>query len=528
MCVLAVALGTGRDPVGAGSPATAAVSGDPVVHLTAILERSPAPEYRRFGSPGMAGAADYAAGVLAAAGYAVLRHDVPADGYRVDYRPGHEPRLERVADGRSFPTESAFQLGTTTPAEGITCVLRPVNQVTPGDCGFVPFGLVSPEWNNFLADVPGQVDQVIARGGVGVVLQGDLEHSALIAVRVRRPIPTVVSVVAAADVIDQPVRLRVEGGGVSTTLHNIVAVRPPADPSAGYIVLQGHLDGWFAAAADNGAGSAAVLAAAERLAGSVPGRRGLLVALYDGEEWGLLGSKAFVADLADADGVTFGACGPTVRLDDVAAVVNLDASSAKASDVTGPVEDLLGLTVPLFSWRVLVFSEEATLASIFLQEMLTAGVLGAPLPVSVADPINGGMSRTDGRWFHEAGIPVAWPVAGYPEYHTSADVADTVDPVDLGAVTVGAAALVQALDSAPVARIGGALGAPGSVPEPARPAACASPVPAAAPAAALGVDSVDGSLPATGEPRDAFLGAAAVAVALLARVIGRRRFRQAG
>jgi hypothetical protein len=100
--------------------------------------------------------------------------------------------------------------------------------------------------------------------------------------------------------------------------------------------------------------------------------------------------------------------------------------------------------------------------------MTAAGVLGAPVPVSVADPINGGIARTDGRWFHEAGIPVAWPVAGYPEYHTEADDIDAVDPVDLTNLTTGAVALVRALDTAPVARLEGSrLPAPGSTPAPA-------------------------------------------------------------
>lgn len=472
--------------------------GDPVPHLRAIVERSPAPEYRRFGSPGMAAAADYAAGVLAAAGYPVLRHDPPAEVYRPDYRPGHEPLLRRLDDGRTFPVESAFQLQATT--SGLDCVVRPVEEVQPGDCGFVPFPAVSPEWKNVLADVGGNVDQVRRRGGVAVVLQGDVRSGTVIALRVRRPIPTVVAVVDEAEILGRRVHLRVEGSVGPATLRNVVAVRPPADPAAGYVLLQGHLDGWFQAAADNGAGAAAVLATAERLAAGGDRRRGLLVALYDGEEWGLQGSEALAADLAR--GLPVGpAC---VHLDDVVAVVNLDAPSAVASD--------LPVRVPLVSWRVLVASEELNLAAAFLVAMAGSGVLGLPVTSALAELIDSGLSRTDALWFHQAGIPVAWPVAGYPEYHTAADTLATVDGDDLRAVTAGATALVRSLDDVAVTRLPGSrLVEPGSRScEPAAPAdatEAAAGEPGAPPAtdgdpatvAAASSPSVPGpSLPATG------------------------------
>jgi hypothetical protein len=462
---------------GTGSAVAAPVpSGDPLVHLDAILARSPAPEYRRFGSPGMAASADYAAGVLSSTGYELLRHDAPGEAFRVDYSPGHEPSLVRTEDGRSFPAESAFRIDGTGPA-GVTCTVRRVEEVGPGDCGFVPFAQVSPEWNNLLADPAGPVDTVIARGGVGVVLQGDVAHGATIAHQIRRPIPIVSAVASERDLIGRQVRLRAMGGTVPATLRNVVALRPPADPARGYVLLQGHLDGWFEAAADNGAGAAAVLATAERLFADSDGR-GLLVALYDGEENGLLGSRALRDDLARPDGLRIGTCGPVVHLHDVVAVVNLDASTARASDVVEPLERVLTdlgvpITVPLFSWRVLVFSEEPVVGAALVQTMTAAGVLGVPLPAEVATVVNGGITRTDGHWFHDVGIPVAWPVAGYPEYHTSADTIAAVDPVDLANLVTGATALVRALDDRPVGRLSGArLPTPGSSPASPRPAAC--------------------------------------------------------
>ena len=448
--------------------------GDAMAHLDQILARSRPPEYRRFGSRGLRLAAADAAGALGRAGYMVLREDLPGTVYRPDYRPGAAPSLVRLADGHAFKVETAFNLTKVTPPAGITCTVRAVAQVRPGDCGLVPFLKVSPEWKHtFFEDVQGQVDAVIARGGVGVVLQGDVARDAVVAVSVRRPIPAIVAVARRRDLIGQLVRLRVRGATGPATLHDVIAVRPPTDPRLGYTLLQGHLDGWFAAAVDNGSGAAAVLASAERLAGDHSGR-GLVVALYDGEEWGLQGSKGFAADLADADGVRVGPCGPTLRLNDLVAVVNLDEVSGIASDAVGIVQQATGAPESLISYRALVFSEEPTLVTDFVESMTTSGVIGLPLPVSVVNPLlGGGMDRTDGKWFHEAGIPVAWPVTEYPEYHTSVDVRDRVDPDDLNRVTRGVVDLVQALDTASITRISGALPPPGvrSHPDPAcRPA----------------------------------------------------------
>jgi hypothetical protein len=517
LLVVAVLLPT-SDPARAGA---AGGGGDPAPHLAAILDVSRPPEYRRFGSPGMAAAADHAASALAGAGYAVLRHDRPSTVWSVDYAPGHEPSLVRVDDGTAFRTESAFQLGATTPVEGITCTVRPVEEVTPGDCGFVPYEQVSPEWNNLLADVATPVRTIAARGGVAAILEGDREHDALIALRVQQAIPVVVSLVEAGAVLGREVRVRAMGAEVPTTLRNVVAVRPPADPADGYVVLQGHLDGWFEAAADNGGGAAAVLAAAERLAGG-SGRRGLLVALYDGEEWGLRGSRAFVDDLSRPEGLAIGACGPVVHLHDLVAVVNLDVPSAIASELQAPLRDATGLLLPLVSWRVLVASEEPTVAALLAATMAAAGVVGLPATAELAEPINGGVRRSDTRWFHEAGIPIAWPVVGYPEYHTEADRLETIDPVDLTNVTTGAVSLVRALEGVPIARLpGSVLAAPGTGAT-GTAASCVATTTTTATDPAAG-EGPAGAIPATGRGVALAPAAALLLVALALRALVARR-----
>jgi hypothetical protein len=135
-------------------------------------------------------------------------------------------------------------------------------------------------------------------------------------------------------------------------------------------------------------------------------------------------------------------------MSDLAAVVNLDASSARASDVQDKVRGAVGSDAPVFSWRTMVYSEHATLPGLFLGTFSEHGVLGLPVSSQGAVAINGGW-RTDARWFHEAGVPVAWPAVGYPEYHTDADTLDVIDAADLEAIAEAAADLVPRLGAMP-------------------------------------------------------------------------------
>jgi carboxypeptidase Q len=81
--------------------------------------------------------------------------------------------------------------------------------------------------------------------------------------------------------------------------HNVVAEIPGADPTlmAQVVMLGGHLDSWTAAtgATDNGAGSIVALEVIRILkAIGVKPRRTIRIALWDGEEQGLLGSFHYV------------------------------------------------------------------------------------------------------------------------------------------------------------------------------------------------------------------------------------------
>ena len=418
-------------------------------HLEAVLARSPAPEYRRAGAPGMVAVADYEAKVLTAAGYQVVRHDADLGNVRwaVDYRPSRAPMLRRLDDGRRFKVDSAFNLGRITDRNGVACVVKAVADVGPGDCGFIPFATASPEWKNAPNyDPTGAVDEIIAKGGVGAVVQGDVARNAVMALSIRRPLPTVVAVVEEADVVGRKVRLRTTGAFAATVARNVVGVRR-GPPGTKTVLMLAHADGWYQAAADNGAGVAAVLRAAELLAAREPGV-GVAVALVDAEEVGLLGSQHLAAALSSSTGLALPDGGAPLRMSDLAAVINLDASSARASDVQDPVRAVVGRDAPAFSWRTMVFSEHATLPGLFLGTFSEHGVLGLPVSSQGAVVMNGSW-RTDARWFHEAGVPVAWPAVGYPEYHTDVDSRRVIDGADLEATAEAAAALVPRLGAMP-------------------------------------------------------------------------------
>ena len=83
------------------------------------------------------------------------------------------------------------------------------------------------------------------------------------------------------------------------TAYNTISEIPGSDKKDEVVMLGGHLDSWHSAtgATDNAIGCAVMMEAARILkAIGVTPRRTIRVALWSGEEQGLLGSKAYVAD----------------------------------------------------------------------------------------------------------------------------------------------------------------------------------------------------------------------------------------
>jgi carboxypeptidase Q len=104
-------------------------------------------------------------------------------------------------------------------------------------------------------------------------------------------------VLAHAGALGQPVRMRLvmtpRNIGIRRS-GNVIADVPGTDPSAGMIVVGGHLDSWDlgTGAIDNAAGVAITTAAAHRLMQAGPHRRTIRVVLFGAEEPGGLGGQS--------------------------------------------------------------------------------------------------------------------------------------------------------------------------------------------------------------------------------------------
>ena len=115
------------------------------------------------------------------------------------------------------------------------------------------------------------------------------------------------------------------------TVYNAVAEIPGSDKAQEVVMLGAHLDSWHAAtgATDNGIGSAVMMEAARILkAIGVKPRRTIRVALWSGEEQGLLGSKAYVkAHFGTAEE-------PKPEYDTFAGYVNVDTGTGRIRGLT--------------------------------------------------------------------------------------------------------------------------------------------------------------------------------------------------
>jgi hypothetical protein len=115
------------------------------------------------------------------------------------------------------------------------------------------------------------------------------------------------------------------------TQHNVIAEIPGSDRAQEVVMLGGHLDSWHAAtgATDNAIGSAVMFEAIRILqAVGVTPRRTIRLALWSGEEQGLRGSVAYVAQHFG----TFEA--PKPEYEHFAGYFNIDSGTGKARGMT--------------------------------------------------------------------------------------------------------------------------------------------------------------------------------------------------
>ena len=208
------------------------------------------------------------------------------------------------------------------------------------------------------------------------------------------------------------------------TSYNVVAEIPGTDKAAEVVMLGGHLDSWHAAtgATDNAIGCSVMIEAIRILqaVGAKP-RRTIRLALWTGEEQGLLGSQAYVKE-------HFGSFeSPKPDYANVAGYFNIDSGTGRARGMTvfGPPD-----------------------AAAILRETLAPfadiGVIGAAATRSRS---RGGSDHTS---FNEAGLPgigVQQDPIEYGTYtwHTNLDTYERVIETDAQQSAMAIAAAVYHL-----------------------------------------------------------------------------------
>jgi len=109
----------------------------------------------------------------------------------------------------------------------------------------------------------------------------------------------IVRMLAAGEKVKMTVDLAVEWQDKDPMAYNTIAEIPGSDLKDEVVMLGGHMDSWHAGtgATDNGAGVAVAMEAVRILkALNLKPRRTIRIALWTGEEQGLLGSRAYVAE----------------------------------------------------------------------------------------------------------------------------------------------------------------------------------------------------------------------------------------
>jgi hypothetical protein len=203
---------------------------------------------------------------------------------------------------------------------------------------------------------------------------------------------------------------------------NVIAEVPGSDPSAGIVLIGGHLDSWDlgTGAIDDAAGVAITAAAAKRIMDAGKPRRTIRVVWFGDEETGQSGSKAYFAAHV-SDPVVF------VSESDFGAdrVWRVDLGLGPANAALA--DRIAALLFPLGISR----GTEAVSAGADLGMWVKAGVAGADL-------------QQDGTRYYDL-------------HHTADDTLDKVDPAQLAQNVAAWTALIGAIANAPepIQRIGG-------------------------------------------------------------------------
>ncbi len=237
-------------------------------------------------------------------------------------------------------------------------------------------------------------------GGPGAVPSVTLsaEHYNMVARYLEQNIPVTLRVNVQAKFYDT------DGGNA----YNVIAELPGADPALKdeVVMIGGHLDSWHTGvgATDNADGTTTVMEAMRILKaiGARP-RRTIRVALWGGEEQGLLGSKAWVTEHL---------AGPA------------NASARDKFDVYYNIDNGTG---KIYGWFLQNQEEVRPIFDSWLEPLKSIGARR-----NVGEPVG----STDHLSFTDAGVPGFNPIQDYGNYdirthHTNMDTDDRLDVNDI-------------------------------------------------------------------------------------------------
>ncbi len=251
------------------------------------------------------------------------------------------------------------------------------------------------------------------------------------------------------------------------TAHNVIAEIPGTDKKDEVVMLGGHFDSWLdaTAATDNGIGCSMMMEAARILAAlKVQPRRTIRIALWTGEEQGLLGSIAYVAQ-------HFGSAeNPKPEFEKFDSYFNIDSGTSKprGASVFGPAGAAAAVREAMMPYAEWGFS-------------------------GVRASTSRNLGGTDSTSFNNAGLPgigLSQDPFDYNTFthHTNLDTYERIyeEDVRAGAVMIASAVYARAMAEERLPRFAkGEMPAPVAVPAPgstAAPAPARTP-PARAPAA---------------------------------------------
>jgi hypothetical protein len=195
---------------------------------------------------------------------------------------------------------------------------------------------------------------------------------------------------------------------------NIVGTLPGREATS--LVIGAHYDSWFAGAADNATGTAALLELAGALAARRDRRHGITLVAYDGEEIGLFGGYDFLRDHVFAAG------------EPVLAFVNLEMPATGSDDV-----------------RALGHTNHAPLDSA-LSDLGARSLYPLYVGMEAVPELFGGVIPTDIQGMYWAGLAGFSTACDSPYYHTVEDVPERIDLPFLTSAVLAFEQVIAALD----------------------------------------------------------------------------------